>query len=224
LPQVRRIARQLISNEMELEDLVSVGILGLIAAIDRFDARQGVRLETYVAYRIRGAMLDSLRALGWGSRYRRRTAKAIRAAANAAAQRCQGTPSEEDIAQELGVSVNEYRRLLLSIEGLRVEQADGGTLANVPTQDMVPSDLVERKELWEIVAEAIQTMPAAQGAILGLYYGEALTLKEIGERLGMSWAQVGGLKTRAIARLRAHVEAQWPVRGAMCPVYRGTEV
>src|SRR5579863_6256149 len=111
LPQVRLIARRIhdrLPESVSLEDLISTGVVGLIAAIDRFDPSQNVKLKTYAEYKIRGAILDSLRGLDWAPRQQRKRAKQIEAAICAAEQRLHRSPTEEEIAAELGQTIEEY--------------------------------------------------------------------------------------------------------------------
>src|SRR5579872_7230200 len=123
LPQVRLIARRIqerLPENISLDDLVSTGVVGLIAAIDNFDASHNVKLKTYAEYKIRGAILDSLRGLDWAPRQRRRQAKKIEAAISAAEQRLQRTPTEDEIAEQLGISLEEYHDWLVDIRGLNI--------------------------------------------------------------------------------------------------------
>src|SRR5579885_2017447 len=121
LPQVRLIARRIhdrLPESVSLDDLISTGVLGLIAAIDRFDASQNVKLKTYAEYKIRGAILDSLRGLDWAPRQQRRRAKQIEAAIAAAEQKLHRAPTEEEIARELGQTIEEYHAWLVDSRGL----------------------------------------------------------------------------------------------------------
>src|SRR3954469_8861869 len=123
LPQVRLIARRIqerLPENIALEDLVSTGVIGLISAIDNFDPRHNVKLKTYAEYKIRGAILDSLRGLDWAPRQKRRRAKQIEAAINIAEQRLKHAPNEEEIAAELEISIDEYHEWLVEIRGLNV--------------------------------------------------------------------------------------------------------
>src|SRR5215472_4093763 len=120
LPQVRLIARRIqerLPENISLEDLISTGVIGLISAIDNFDPAHNVKLKTYAEYKIRGAILDSLRGLDWAPRQKRRRAKQIEAAIASAEQRLKRSPHEEDIAQELGISIDEYHEWLVEIRG-----------------------------------------------------------------------------------------------------------
>src|SRR5918911_1559072 len=120
LVQVKLIARRIherLPVSVSLDDLISAGTLGLIAAIDRYDSSHDVKLKTYAEYKIRGAILDSLRGLDWAPRQKRRQAKQIEAAIAAAEQRLQRTPTEDEIALELGITIDEYHEWLVEIRG-----------------------------------------------------------------------------------------------------------
>jgi RNA polymerase sigma factor for flagellar operon FliA len=134
LPQVRLIARRIherVPDSVSLDDLVSTGIVGLISAIDNFDPSQNVKLRTYAEYKIRGAILDSLRGLDWASRDRRRKAKQIEAAIAAAEQKASRTASEEEVASELELGLNEYRQWLVEVRGLTLNSLDYTTVLSL---------------------------------------------------------------------------------------------
>src|SRR5208283_5659827 len=128
LPQVRLIARRIqerLPENISLEDLVSTGVIGLIAAIDNFDPTHNVKLKTYAEYKIRGAILDSLRGLDWAPRQKRRSAKRIEAAISAAEQRLKRAPEEDDVAVQLEISLAEYHEWLVEIRGLNIASLEG---------------------------------------------------------------------------------------------------
>src|SRR5438105_11530518 len=121
LPQVRLIARRIqerLPESFSLDDLVSTGVLGLISAIDHFDPSHNVKLKTYAEYKIRGAILDSLRGLDWAPRQKRRKSKQIESAIATAEQRLKRAPVEEEVAAQLGIPLEEYHRWLVEIRGL----------------------------------------------------------------------------------------------------------
>src|SRR5207247_10612841 len=123
LPQVRLMARGIqerLPENISLDDLISTGIIGLISAIDNFDASHNVKLKTYAEYKIRGAILDSLRGLDWAPRQKRKKAKRIEAAINTAEQRLKRAPTEDEIAAELAISIDEYHEWLVEIRGLNL--------------------------------------------------------------------------------------------------------
>jgi RNA polymerase sigma factor for flagellar operon FliA len=221
LPQVRLIARKIqerLPENIALEDLVSTGVIGLISAIDNFNPAHNVKLKTYAEYKIRGAILDSLRGLDWAPRQKRRRAKQIEAAIAAAEQRLQRSPAEEEIAARLGIPIEEYHRWLVEIRGLNIAsleyagQEQGRDLLHyIPdTEEDLPSALLEKSELQRLLAEGIRQIPAIEQAVLGLYYGEELTLREIAQIVQLHESRISQLKSQAILRLRARLSAKWP--------------
>ena len=222
LPQVRLIARRIhqrLPESVSLDDLVSTGVVGLIAAIDRFDASHNVKLKTYAEYKIRGAILDGLRGLDWAPRQQRRRSKQIEAAILSAEHRLKRSPSEEEIAAELGLALEEYHEWLVEIRGLNLgsfesasEDEDSRDLLNFISDDEEdwPSRLLERSELKKLLAMAITKMPEVEKTVLNLYYHEELTLREISKILHLHESRISQLKSQAILRLRAYMEKRWP--------------
>lgn len=222
LSQVRLIARRIhgrLPDSVSLEDLVSSGTVGLILAIDNFDPAQSVKLRTYAEYRIRGAILDSLRGLDWASRDRRRKVKQIEAAIAAAQQKVNRSVSEEEIAKQLSLGLEEYHRWLVDVRGLtlnsldyRSEQEDGRKLLETVSdnEEHWPSRLLECSELERLLAEAIQKMPPVERTVLTLYCKEELTLREIAGVTKLRLSRISQLKSQAILRLRAYLEKRWP--------------
>jgi RNA polymerase sigma factor for flagellar operon FliA len=221
LPQVRLIARRIqerLPDNISLDDLVSIGVIGLIAAIDNFDPTHNVKLKTYAEYKIRGAILDSLRGLDWAPRQKRRMAKQIEAAIAAVEQKMQRAPVEEEIAAQLNLSIDEYRGWLVEIRGLNfgnVEYASGDTGRDLlqyvaDRDDQLPSKLLERAELEKLLADAIGHMPAIERTVLSLYYHEELTLREIAQIVDLHESRISQLKSQVILRIRSHVEKRWP--------------
>ncbi|HTS26735.1 MAG TPA: FliA/WhiG family RNA polymerase sigma factor [Bryobacteraceae bacterium] len=221
LPQVRLIARRIqerLPENISLEDLVSTGVLGLISAIDNFDPSHNVKLKTYAEYKIRGAILDSLRGLDWAPRQKRRKAKQIESAIAAAEQRLQRSPTEEETAAELGVSIEEYHEWLVEIRGLNIASLEYA--GNEPGKDLLhyiaderenlPSTLLERRELERLLAEGVERIPEIERTVLSLYYHEELTLREIAQVVNLHESRISQLKTQAILRLRSHLGEQWP--------------
>ncbi len=222
LPQVRLIARRIherLPESVSLDDLISTGVLGLISAIDHFDPAMNVKLKTYAEYKIRGAILDSLRGLDWAPRQHRRRAKQIEAAIAAAEQRLHRTPTEEEIARQLGLTVEEYHEWLVDIRGLNIgslecasPEDEGQNLLRYISDDEEnwPSRLMERAELERLLAEAIEKMPYVERTVLSLYYHEELTLREISKVVKLHESRVSQLKSQAILRLRSYIEKRWP--------------
>jgi len=226
LPQVRLIARRIqerLPENISLEDLVSTGVIGLIAAIDNFDPSQNVKLKTYAEYKIRGAILDSLRGLDWAPRQKRRQSKQIEKAIAAAEQRLQRAPTEDEIASQLEISLEEYHEWLVEIRGLNIaslEYTSGDQtkdlLQYIPdNDDNLPSTLLEKSELERILAQSIDTIPAMERTVLGLYYHEELTLREIAQVVNLHESRISQLKSQAILRLRSNMTVQWPASRGM---------
>ena len=227
LPQVRLIARRIqerLPENISLEDLVSTGVLGLISAIDNFDPRFNVKLKTYAEYKIRGAILDSLRGLDWAPRQKRRKAKQIETAVNQAEQRLKRSPTEEEIAFELGVTLDEYHGWLVETRGLNIaslEYASGESSGDLlryiaDGQDNSPSSLLERAELERLLAAGIDGIPEIERTVLSLYFREELTLREIAQVVNLHESRISQLKSQAILRLRGYLAAQWPItKGVM---------
>jgi RNA polymerase sigma factor for flagellar operon FliA len=222
LPQVKLIARRIherLPVSVSLDDLISTGVVGLIAAIDRYDASHDVKLKTYAEYKIRGAILDSLRGLDWAPRQQRKRAKQIEAAIAALEQEHQRTPHEDEIAAQLNLTVAEYQDWLTEIRGLTL-----GSLENAGTEDegcdllryladnddQWPSQIVERAELERLLAEAIEKMPHLEKTVLSLYYYEEMTLREIAKIVDLHESRISQLKSQAILRLRSYMQKRWP--------------
>jgi len=221
LPQVRLIAHRIqerLPENISLDDLVSTGVLGLISAIDNFDPAHNVKLKTYAEYKIRGAILDSLRGLDWAPRQKRRKAKQIEAAIAAAEQRLKRAPNEEEIAAQLGIGLEEYHEWLVEIRGLNIASLEYAgpeqgrdMLHYIPdSEENLPSTLLERSELERLVAESIEQIPEIERIVISLYYQEELTLREIAQVVKLHESRISQLKSQAILRLRARLAAQWP--------------
>lgn len=227
LPQVRLIARRIherLPESVNLDDLVSTGTLGLIAAIDRFDPSHNVKLKTYAEYKIRGAILDSLRGLDWAPRQQRKRTKQIEAAISAAEQRLHRSPAEDEIAAELGLPIDEYHEWLVDIRGVNLgsleaasPEDEGRNLLKYISgdEDEWPSRILERTELQRLLAEGIEKMPRTERIVISLYYHEELTLREISKIVNLHESRISQLKSQAILRLRSFLEKRWPrERGA----------
>jgi RNA polymerase sigma factor for flagellar operon FliA len=218
LPQVRLIARKIhdrLPDSVSLDDLVSTGIVGLIAAIDRFDEKHDVKLKTYAEYKIRGAILDSLRTLDWAPRLQRRRLKMIESAVDALERQFQRTPSGEEIATELKISMHEYQDWLSesravnlgSLDYSKTDEDNYDVLRFLADSDeRWPSALFLRAELEGVLSEAIDKMPQIERMILTLYYYEEMTLREIAKILQLHESRISQLKSQAILRLRCYMQ------------------
>ncbi len=221
LPQVRLIARRIherLPGHIHIDDLISAGILGLISAVDNYDRSQNVLLKTYAEYRIRGAILDSLRGLDFAPRQKRRQARQIEAAIAAYEQREGRTPSEEEIAAELGLSLDQYHDWLVELEHVQIGEFDAsqepgpGTVLRRLADDHenLPSVVLERVELERLVTFSIGKLPKIERTVLALYYKEGLNLREISGLMDLHLSRISQLKSQAVLRLRAAMQKRWP--------------
>ncbi len=222
IPQVRLIARKIherVPDSICFDDLLSAGVVGLIHAIDNFDARQNVRLKTYAEFRIRGAILDSLRDTDWAPRLKRRQAREFEAAIARAEQRLGRSPEEAEIAAELSLSIEEYRQKLTEMEALNIGELEFVRDENetpallkyaVTPDDDSPARTLERVELERLIAGAIDRIPKVEKTVLSLYFYEELTLREIAQIMGIHLSRVSQIKSQAILRLRTAMSRHWP--------------
>lgn len=225
LPLINYHADQLlrrVPDSIERDDLVDAGVLGLLDAASRFDASRGIQFATFVAYRVRGAMVDYLRAFDWFPRSLRETAKEVQAAL-ARLEQQYGRPAEErEIANALGLSLEAYRDKLQSVKGMTVVYFDD--LPQIgdgdDTLDMLEviageaEDRPERQaamhEFMRHLAEAIEVLPMRERIILTLYYYEELNMKEVALVLGLTESRVSQLHSQLVLRLRALLHLELP--------------
>ena len=210
-----RVAANLPQN-IDGGDLVSYGIFGLIDAIQKFDITREIKFETYAIARIKGAIIDELRALDWVPRSVRSRARQLEKAYIELENRLKRVPSDEEVAKELEIEVKDLHALLsqlsytsvVALEDLwnaRGEKDDRVSLIDTVKDDSAqePSRVFESSEMKEVVAGAIEKLPEREKIVIALYYYEGLTLREIGEVLGVTESRVSQLHTKAIIRMKA---------------------
>ncbi len=218
LPQVRYLARRIherLPRHVPFEDLVHAGVLGLIDALNKFDRGKHVQFGSYAKFRIRGAILDSLREMDWSPRDLRRKGRRIEEAHNKLRSQLGRNPSEPELAAELGMDLRGLQLLLGEIDGLEV-----GSLRVLSPRDGQEEDLCEylpdnpeetplvlclRSEMKDLLARAIQDLPEKERQVLALYYYEELTMKEVGAALGVGESRVSQIHSMAVVRLRARL-------------------
>jgi RNA polymerase sigma factor for flagellar operon FliA len=206
----QRLAQRL-PSQVQVEDLVSAGVLGLIEAAGRYKSSLGVPFQAFARRRIHGAMLDALRDLDWAPRSLRRLRRDVDSAVAAERARLGREPEEREIASALGMNVAQYERAL---EQLRTLELAAARELDAPTADGTPLlefcvdpgesavQTIERQELRAHLAKAIGNLPERERQILALYYEEELTLAEIGEVIGVCESRVCQLRGLAVTRLR----------------------
>ncbi|WP_025916163.1 RNA polymerase sigma factor FliA [Herminiimonas sp. CN] len=219
-PLVRRLALQLIAKlpaSVELDDMIQAGMLGLLDATNRYQENQGAQFATYASQRIRGAMLDELRANDWLSRSSRQSSRSVAAAVQSLEQKLGRGPTEGEIAEELKMPLDEYQQLLQEIHGCQLvyyEDFEGGNTENTFLDQQSgdhtgkqngPLDLLLEQGLRHRLIEAIEAMPERERLLLSLYYEQELNLREIGAILEVSQSRVCQLHSQAVSRLRARL-------------------
>ena len=210
-----RLAAKL-PGEVELDDLISAGTFGLMDAIEAYDPDRGIKFETYCAPRIRGAILDEIRAMDWVPRSVRHRAKGLEKAMIELENKFKRVPTDEEVAEELGITIRDLHDLLTklsytSVVALEELWSVGGDREDkVSLIDMIedekttgPSESFDLAETKVILAKAIERLPDREKTVIALYYYDNLTLREIGEVLGVTESRVSQLHTKAILRLKA---------------------
>jgi RNA polymerase sigma factor for flagellar operon FliA len=217
-PLVRRIAHQMIAKlpaNVELDDMIQAGMIGLMDAMQRFEESQGTQFEVYATSRIRGAMLDELRAGDWLPRSARKSQRDIENAIHRLEQRLQRGPLEAEIARELGVSVPEYQELLTEARGAQLVYLDD--LAGSDSEDYLerhvaqvggePHEILREKRFRTALVAAIEELPEREKLLMSMYYEQDMNLREIGAVMGVTESRVCQLHSQAVARLRAKLKS-----------------
>lgn len=220
-PLVKRIAHHMIARlpvSVEVDDLIQVGMIGLMDALDRYEEMPGAQFPTYAQQRVRGAMLDELRQMDWLPRGARRNLRQIEAAVNVLQQRLGRSPTEPEIARELGVALEDYHQMLLDARGVQLihyedflESGDEDFLErNCADSGPDPLASLLDDDLRKALIKGINKLPEREKTLMGLYYEQELNFKEIGAILGVSESRVCQIHSQAIARLRAGLkETAW---------------
>jgi RNA polymerase sigma factor for flagellar operon FliA len=221
LPQVNWIASRIhdkLPANIQLDDLISAGIVGLVAAVDNYDASRNASLKTYAEYKIRGAILDSIRGLDGVPAHKRKRVKQVQQAIKSAEQKLQRTPREEEIAAELAISLEEYQQWAVELRGVSIGSLevieDGEEVSMLKfiadDEEDSPERLLERSELERVIADGITKMPENERTVLTLYYTEELNLREIAGVMGLHLTRISQLRVQGVMRLRAYMEHKWP--------------
>jgi RNA polymerase sigma factor for flagellar operon FliA len=218
-PLVKYVAGRMSSGlpaHVDEADLISYGLGGLIFAIERFDLSREIKFETYAITRIRGAIIDELRSLDWVPRSVRARAREIERVNMKLEARLRRAPTDEEMAGELKLDVEEFHEALLQISNSTIVALDELWNVSDSTGDQVslldtipdhgapdPEAMVDQSELRDRIADAIAALPEREKLVIALYYYENLTLREIGEVLGVTESRVSQLHTKAVLRLRS---------------------
>ena len=215
LPIVRFLARRIherLPQHVDIEDLVSAGVVGLMDAFQKFDPGKKVQFRSYAQFRIRGAILDSLRTLDWSPRELRRKGRAVEEAIRVLTARAGRAPGEAEVALEMGLALEDYQQLLGDLKGLEIgtlhmernEDSGEEELAYVPGRpEEDPLFRCLRGELEERLSEAIANLPDRERLVMTLYYYEEMTMREIGLALGVVESRVSQVHASAVVHLRS---------------------
>ena len=220
LPSVRYLANRIASRlpaHVDVEDLVQVGLVGLLQSADRYDPDRGVKFQTYANRRVEGAMLDYLRSLDWRPRSVRRRSREFGQAVSAAEQRLGESASQEELAQEMGVTAAELDQWIrdacssgewhaTTFGDQSSEEGSRDLLAEIVDPGESPEETVGKQEMLRVMAEAVNDLPHRERLVLSMYYYEHSTMKEIGSALGVRQGRVSQLHAQAIERLRKRIQ------------------
>jgi RNA polymerase sigma factor for flagellar operon FliA len=221
-PLVKYVAGRMASGlppHVEEADLISYGLVGLISAIERFDPSREIKFETYAITRIKGAIIDELRSMDWVPRSVRARAREIEKANAKLEHKLHRAPTDEEMAGELGLSMQEFQAALVSISQSSVAALDEMWAVSDASGDQVslldtlhdpnapdPARVVDAGDLKDRIADAISRLPEREKLVIALYYYENLTLREIGEVLGVTESRISQLHTKAVLRLRSRMQ------------------
>jgi RNA polymerase sigma factor for flagellar operon FliA len=217
MPQIKYIAHRIsakLPSHVELNDLVSAGVLGLLDAVEKFDPTRGVKFKTYAELRVKGAILDSLRNLDWAPRSLRKRSKDLEKVYKELEQRLGRPASDKEVCDELAISLEEFYELVDQIKGLNLgsfhemasQEDDRNSeplikyIPDAPQMD--PFFVFHKSEIRNMLGGAIDALPKKERLVVSLYYFDELTMKEIGKVLGVNESRVSQLHTKAMLRLR----------------------
>ncbi len=218
-PLVRRLAHQMIAKlpaNVQIDDLIQVGMIGLHDAMSRFDAAQGVQFETFATQRIRGAMLDDLRSGDWMSRGDRKQQRQIESAVRKLEQQHGRAPAESEIAKEMGLSLGDYQDVLTKVRGTQLvyledmtgDDGDQSFLdRHVADAASDPLAMLNDQRMREALVAAIKLLPEREQYVMSMYYEHDMNLKEIAAVLKVTESRVCQLHSQSIARLRSKLRA-----------------
>lgn len=218
LPLVKFVAARIagrLPSHVEIDDLINAGILGLIDAIDKYDPTRKIKFKTYAEFRIRGAIIDELRSLDWVPRSTRQKASRLERAYAEVEQRLGRAANDVEVAEHMGITVDELNQLLCEARGVAIvsfdelrgegdETFERNLLEYLADPETVQPDVrLNLDQIYQIVAGAIDHLPEKERLVISLYYYDELTMKEIGEIMDITESRVSQIHTKAIIRLRS---------------------
>ena len=218
LSLVKAIAIRVHENlpvHVDVDDLIHAGVLGLFDAVEKYDASKNVAFQSYAKHRIKGAILDSLRQLDWASRDMRRRQKQMEAATRELALKLGRTPLEGEVAQHMGVDVNRWRRMVSELRTVGLVSASGRseedrdrTQEFAATPDSQPDRMCARRQLQVTLQRAMRTLPERYQKVVFLYYTNEMTMREIGELLGVNESRVSQIHKTALRKMATALQSE----------------
>jgi RNA polymerase sigma factor for flagellar operon FliA len=215
-PLVRKLAHHMMVKlpaNVQVDDLIQVGLIGLSEALTRFEANQGVQFETFATQRIRGAMLDELRENDWVSRSTRKSQKEIEESLRRLEHRLGRSPIESEIAADLGISLSDYQSMLNKVRGTQLvyledmthssDDEDSFLDRHMGDSEADPLNMLRDQRLRQALVDAIKNLPEREQHVMSMYYEEDMNLKEIAAVLNVTESRICQLHSQSIARLRA---------------------
>ena len=221
-PMIKYVANRIamrLPPHIEVDDLISVGVLGLMDAISKYDSSRGAKFKTYAEFRVRGAILDELRAMDWVPRSIRQKASNVDKVVQGLQSKLSRVPEDEEVAKEMGLSLDQFHNTLnetksvpiFSLEDLGIAKESGEQQSLLDClagkADADPQTQIRLIELKEIIAKAIDALPEKERLMVSLYYYEELTMKEIGAVLEITESRVSQIHSKAVYRLRTKLKA-----------------
>jgi RNA polymerase sigma factor for flagellar operon FliA len=219
-PLVRRLAHHMLARlpaNVEIDDIIQAGLIGLMDAVSRYEDSQGAQFETYATQRIKGAMLDELRAADWLPRSVRKSQRQIESAIAKLQHQLKRQPTDVEIARQLDMSVEDYHEMLGDARGMQlVHYEDFGSDdenesfldRHCPDTSLEPSERVQDARFKQALVGAIDQLPERERNLMGMYYEQDMNFREIAEVLGVTESRICQLHTQAVARLRGSMK-QW---------------
>jgi RNA polymerase sigma factor for flagellar operon FliA len=218
LPLVKAIAirvHESLPVHVDLDDLIHAGVMGLFDAVEKFDGAKNIEFRTYAKHRIRGAMLDSLRQLDWASRDMRRQQKRIEAATRELATRLGRNPTDQEVARELGISLERLRHTQMELRNLgliamtpRSETEDDRPQEFAAGPELRPDRMCENWQLRTVLAQAVGTLPERYQKVVFLYYTNDMTMKEIGHLMGVNESRISQIHKVALKKMAVELESR----------------
>lgn len=217
-PLVRRMAHHMLSRlpaNVEIDDIVQAGLIGLMDAVGRYEETQGAQFETYATQRIKGAMLDELRAADWLPRSVRKNQRSIETAISKLQQRFARPPTDAEIAKEMALTIDDYHAMLADARGLQLvhfedfsasDDDDDFLDRHCPDSSAEPSEMLREERFKQALVGAIGDLPEREKHLMGMYYEQDMNFREIAAVLGVTESRVCQLHTQAVSRLRTKLK------------------